>query len=218
LTHAELRLLDSAKVCRAYRRGEIIFHEGDPCRGVYCVETGLVGIRKVDSEGNTALLERMGFPGATLGYRPYLAGEPHRGSAEALENSVICFVDGVTVKRLLEHNPGLGLQFLERTARALGEAEEAYFQSLTLTARTRFAHLLVVLKERYGTTAEDGSLTLELPMARRDLAAMIGARPESMSRIIRKLNDDGIARFSGRTVEVPSVRRLIDELGNTDYV
>ncbi len=209
----EMERLDRAKVCRRFDPGEVVFHEGDLCNSVFCVMDGLVGIRKTDAEGNSVLLARMATAGDTLGYRPFLANEMHRGTAEALKPSTICTIEGKAVRELLSHNPSLGLQFLERAAKDLGEAEEHYFQTVTLSVRARFAHLLLVLNEQYGKTAADGGLSIELPLSRGDLAAMIGARPESMSRTIRKMEDDGIARFAGRTVHVPRIDELINELG-----
>ena len=67
----------------------------------------------------------------------------------------------------------------------LNTAEEMVLQSATLPVRARFAHLLLVLKDRYGVTGDNGELTLKLPLSRQDMAAMIGIRPESMSWTIR---------------------------------
>ena len=212
LTEREVEIVNRTKVAREYSRGEILFHEGDRSRGVYCVESGLVGIRKTDVEGNSILLGRLGHPGTTLGYRPFLAGECHRGTAEVLKTSIVCFIDGKTVRELLSHNPTLGLNFLETTAKALGDAEEDYFQSAAHSLRTQILHLLLVFKDRYGHTDANGVLRVELPLSRQDLAAMIGTRPESMSRAIRELGEEGIANFSGRTVHVPNVDNLFDEV------
>ncbi len=55
-------------------------------------------------------------------------------------------------------------------------------------------------------------MTLDLPLSRQDMAAMIGIRPESMSRTIRSFEDDKVAIFSGRQVHVPSLEALFDEL------
>lgn len=211
LTDDELAVVDQGKVCREYMPGEVIFHEGDDCRGVHCIERGLIGVRKMDANGNEILL-RISHPGDTMGYRSFLAGDDHNNSAEALEPSVLCFIDGSTVQSLLEINPALGLRFLRHAAQDLNAAEEKVLQSATLPVRARFAHLLLVLKERYGVVDDNGSMDLELPLSRQDMAAMIGIRPESMSRTIRSFEDDNIARFSGRRVHVPDVKSLYQEL------
>ncbi len=211
LTEEELALVNQGKVSRQYLRGDVIFHEGDECRGVHCIESGLVGIRKLDAAGKEVLL-RLSHPGDTMCYRSFLAGNDHNNSAEALEQSVICSVSGATVRSLLNKNPSLGLRFLKHAARDLDDAEEMVLQSTTLPVRARFAHLLLVLKDRYGVTGEDGALVLELPLSRQDMAAMIGIRPETLSRIIRSFEEDDIAHFSGRRVHVARIEDLIREL------
>jgi len=211
LTEEELTLVDHGKVCRQYLPGEVIYHQGDECHGIHCIESGLVGIRKIDAGGNEVLL-RLSHPGDTMGYRSFLAGNDHNNSAEALEQSVICFVRGSTVRSVLEHNSTLGLRFLKHAARDLDDAEEKILQSTILPVRARFAHLLLVLKDRYGVTGEDGGLVLELPLSRQDMAAMIGIRPETMSRTIRSFEEDNIAQFSGRRVHVARIEDLIREL------
>jgi len=211
LSDDELEVVNEGKVRREYLPGEVIFYEGDDCRGVHCVERGMIGVRKTDAQGNEVLL-RINHPGDTIGYRSFLAGDEHNNSAEAMEPSVLCFIEGSTVRSLLQMNPNLGIRFLRHAANDLNAAEEKVLQSATLPVRARFAHLLVVLKERYGVAGKNGELDLELPLSRQDMAAMIGIRPESMSRTIRSLEEDNIAQFSGRRVHIPSLQSLVDEL------
>ncbi len=215
LTGEELELVDQGKACREFLPDESIFHEGDPCGGVHCIEKGLVGIRKMTAGGDEILL-RLSHPGDTLGYRSFLAGDDHNNSAEALEPTVICSIEGSTVRKLLSMNPSLGLRFLRRAAKDLDAAEEMALQNATLPVRARFAHLLLVMKDRYGAIGKSGDLILELPLSRQDMAAMIGIRPESMSRTIRSFEDGNIAIFSGRQVHVPNVDKLLDAMNIPD--
>lgn len=207
----EIDLFNREVVCRKYRAGQVIFHQGDSCKGLYFVEGGLVAVRKVDEEGKVAIV-RLANKGDTLGYRPLLAKENHRATAEVINNARICFLNAPITHRLLLSNPRLGMRFLEYTAHALGEAEERLFQVAALSVRTRVIHLLILLRDHYGSTTSDGTLFLELPMTRNDLANMIGARPETVSRAFRDIQDDGLLDLSGRTVRVDHVDRLIDEL------
>lgn len=211
LTDEELKLVDRSKISREYLPGEVIFHEADPCQGIHCIETGLVGVRKMNANGQEILL-RLGYPGDTLGYRSLLSGDVHNNSAEALEPSGVCFIDASTVRTLLTKNPALGLRFLTHAAKDLSAAEDKVLQSTTLPVRARFAHLLLVLKDRYGVVSKDGAMEIDLPLSRQDMAAMIGIRPESMSRTIRSLEEDEIARFSGRRVRIRNIDDLLDEL------
>lgn len=211
LSGDDLALVDGGKVCREFLPGEIIYREGDECRGVHCIESGLVGMRKSDSGGNEVLL-RLNYSGDTMGYRSFLGGTQHNNGAEALEPSIICFIEAATVRELLSHNPALGVRFLGHATDDLDATEDKVLQNTTMPVRARFAHLLLVLKDRYGEVDDNGVLNLELPLSRRDMAAMIGIRPESMSRAISAMQKDNVARFSGRRVHIPDMTALIDEL------
>lgn len=211
LNAEETRFLSHHLKKRRYRAGEPIFSAGEPSHGIYCVASGTAAIRKGDAEGNTVLL-RLAYPGDTLGYRGLLLGENRRYGAEALGPSKICFIDRMAVKSLLERNSALGQQFLRRIASDMDEAHDHLVRNATLSNRDKFVHLLQALMNRHGRTATDGSRFMELPLSRRDLASMIGARHETLSRIIGRLEEDGIARFSGRTVYVARPHSLLNEI------
>jgi len=107
----------------------------------------------VDAEKNSILLG-ITFPGDTLGYRAFLIGGDHHVSAEALNPTTAYFFDKATVRVLLDRNPALGLQYMRLAVEAADIAEENFLQSVTVSVRARFAHLLLVLKERYQTESK----------------------------------------------------------------
>ncbi|MBL6930272.1 MAG: Crp/Fnr family transcriptional regulator [Rhodospirillales bacterium] len=207
----QVELFNAAVNCRSYKAGETVFMQDDPCKGLYIIESGMIAVRKMDSEGRTAVI-RLGYPGDSLGYRPLLAKENHRASAEVTKDSRVCFVDAKTTWQLISKNPDLGLRFLERIAKAMGEVESRFFEVAALSVRVRLVHLLILLRDKCGRFSNDGTLVLELPLTRQDLASMIGARPESVSRAFHDLKEDGLASSSGRQVHVTQYKRLIEEL------
>ena len=211
LNPAEMQRLAQAKKCRLYQAGERIFTAGQPSRGIYCVVSGTVAIRNVDADGN-AVLVQLGYPGDTLGYRGLLLDEDRRHNAEALEPSQVCFIDKPVIKSLLDANPALGLEFVRRVSADLDDAHAKLAQNATYSNRTKFVHLLLVLMNRHSRVSADGSRVMQLPLSRRDLASMIGARHETLSRIISRLEEEGIARFSGRTVHVTQPHSLFEAL------
>lgn len=211
LTEEDIKLLAQARKSRRYGAGESIFAAGEPSYGIYCIVEGAAALRRIDAEGNTVLIQ-ISYPGDTLGYRGVLLGQRRRFSAEALGLSRICFIDQQVVKTLLDRNPALSLQFLRRINADLDEAHNKLVQNATLSNRSKFVHLLLHLMDRHGSPAPDGSQVINLPISRRDMASMIGARHETLSRIIGRLEEDGIARFSGRTVCVSRPHSLLQEI------
>jgi len=211
LTREEIGLLNDARTCNRYGSGQIIFYQGNACLGVYCIMEGMVALRKNDAGGNSVIV-RLADAGQTLGYRAFFAGSRYEATAEAATDCVICFIDHAAVRRLLDQNPAIGERFLTRLARDLEDAEHARLDLQASSVRARLAHLLLVLKDRHGRADHGGSVVIDLPLSRQDVAAMIGARPETVSRAIKGLAEDGVARFAGREVVVPDLDRLLDEL------
>lgn len=211
LSEEDLDILNGAKICNTYQPGQVIFYQGNPCLGVYCVESGAVALRKMDANGNSALV-RMAHAGQTLGYRTFFEGTGYTATAEALAVARICFIDRAAVAKLLERTPALGLRFLHRMAEDLRSAEENRLQTASLPVRTRLAHLLLTLKDRYANVDDDGTMTIELPLARQDIAAILGTRPETVARTIRALEDDGVVQFDGRLAVVQDLDALLDEI------
>ena len=212
LEGADLAALSDGVTRREYQPGEAVYSAGEPNRGIYCISGGALGIKKTDAEGN-AILVHLAYPGETLGYRSFLQGGEHKTTAEAFEPSFVCHIKSDAVRRILGHNPKLGLQFLGRATRELEEAHEAMLQSSTLSNRARFIHLLALLLRRHGRRGPDGSGSIHLPLNRRDLAGMIGTRHETLSRIIGRLEAEGLANFSGREVHVANIGALLGEIG-----
>ncbi len=211
LKEEDVTLLNRSKLALQYQSGQNIFLQGNPCNGIYCIEEGTVAIRRVDAQGN-AVLVRLAHAGQTLGYRDFFGGVGHTATAEALTGATVCHVDGTALRQMLNHNPALGLNFLTHLAEDLDSAEESILQNAALSVRTRLVHLLLTLKDRYAGVNDDGTIELTLPLARQDLAALLGTRPETIARTIHALEDDSVARFSGRTVLIPDLDNLLNEI------
>ena len=111
---------------------------------------------------------------------------------------------------MLDRNPAVSQAFLRHMARDLEDAEEARLKATSLSARAQLAGLLLVLKQRFGTMARDGTLIIELPLSRQDLAAVIGTRPETVARAVRALEQAKVAQFNGRSVVIPDLDALMD--------
>jgi CRP/FNR family transcriptional regulator len=211
LDDAGAALLARGRSRREYGSGEVVFAQGAPNDGVHCVSGGIIGIRRLDANGNSVLLE-LAYPGDTIGYRSFLIGGEHKTSAEALGPTVVCHIDRATMEALLAANPSLGLRFLKRSIGEIEHAHDTMLRQATLSNRHQLVHLLLVLVRRHGHRHANGAQSIDLPVSRRDLASMIGTRHETVSRIISRLETDGVAYFSGRQVTIPSVELLAAEI------
>ncbi len=212
LNQDDIDWFDQNAVCKGYTPDEMVFSQGDACDGIYLICKGMAAVRKSSSEGKSVLM-KLARPGDMLGYRPFLAGEPHRARAQFVKpGGRVCFLKSSVVRELLMRQPLFGLELLKCVSKELGEAEERFSHSVTKVLRNRFGHWLLLMKEPYGTSLDDGGLVLELPISRAEIAEMLGVRAESLSRAIHQMTEDGVVRFTGRKAWIDEPDRLIEEL------
>jgi len=215
LSRAAVELLNETKVVNRYQAGQTIFNQGNLPLGLYCVESGVILLRKSDAEGRSIIV-RMVNPGQPLGYRAFFSDQRYRASAEASTDAIVCWIDRVSVKKLMEYSPELVMGFLRYIANDLAMAETLALRSATLTVRTRLAHLLLSLKDRDGEVDETGHIILDMKVSRQDLASLLGTTPETIARVTKLLTLEKVAIFERRRVIIPDLDRLLDEVEPLD--
>ncbi len=211
LCNEDSQILSRAKVVNRYRAGQTIFYQGNPPLGLYCVESGQIVLRKSDAEGRSVIVRLVG-KGQTLGYRAFFSGQPYGCSAEASTDCTVCWIDRSVVNQLTQHNPSLVISFLQHVSSDLAEAEEAHLRAATLSIRARLSYFLLSLKDREGTVDDEGRIVIDLKLSRQDIASMLGTTPETIARTTRQLTEDEVAIFDKRTVTIPDLDRLLDEV------
>ena len=194
--------------------GETLFSQGEKGNGVYCIKSGLIGLRRVDVNGNSVLV-RLSTPGTTVGYRTFLTKSPHVNSAEALTSSVLCYISRPNVDKFLKANPLLGERFLQHFYDDATETENDYVRSLTMGMKSRFLHLILVFYERFGYQNENGNAAVDIPVKKGEIAELVGVRPESISRLIDQLQTDKVMQFKDRRVELTDIEAILEQAGAT---
>lgn len=207
----ELELVDRHKRDQILPPGQVLFHQGDSCQGIYCIKEGLVGERRIDSEGRSSLV-RLCQPGTTIGYQEFLSKTAYRNSAEILQESHVCFISKSVLRQLLTNSPTLGERFLQRSIGDAQHLEDALVEARTTRTKTRLLHTLMTMYEQFGCYDPEIGYVLEIPIARQDLAALIGAAPETVSRTIRKLEEDEVVHFNGNSVIIPDLEIVFSQI------
>ncbi|HKI97167.1 MAG TPA: Crp/Fnr family transcriptional regulator [bacterium] len=210
LSDEDLAEVNATKTTRRYQRGEIVYAHGQPCNGLYCIASGTTAVRRAEPALPTVLV-RLAFAGETLGYRALLEGTVCAGDAKVLEPSVICHVELVPVQRLLRRHRPLVMRFQSHLAADLDAAEAGLAQVAWLPVRSRVARLIVGLAERSTEINGEEALEVSLPMTRRDMAELLCTRPETLTRALQSMEDDGLLRNAGHRLAIPSLPRLREE-------
>jgi CRP-like cAMP-binding protein len=200
---AKVRAAGRSKICEA---GTILYQQSDDCEGIYWLESGMIGLRKLNEDGSTMLVN-LARRGDFVGYGPLLSEGEHLTSAEVLQTGRVIFVDLATATRLMRENPDLPSLLLRQATRELSSLEEKYLQIATCQAHVRLASLLLSFTDRQ-TTDRGETQSFQLPLLNKDLADLLGIRPETLSRAIAQLKSTGLVKLHGRSVCISDVARL----------
>jgi len=206
-----LQNLDSTKACYVYKKGQVIFSEGIPPTGLFCVHRGKVKVYKTGAEGREKIM-RLVKHGDVMGYRSLLTGEPSSVSAAALEESVICCIPQETFFKLLRGNGGFSMRIIELLSSELGKAEEDIVHIAQKPVRERLAEALLLLRDTYGT--EDGdNPALSVSLSREELAGIVGTAVETLVRALAEFKRQRVISTEKKKIRILDLPRLV-RIGN----
>ena len=170
--------LASIAASKRYQAGEIIFHQGDPGLGFHLIHQGRVKIFKSAPDGKEQILHLFG-PGEPFGEVAIFLGRGYPAEAQALEESQTIFFPREALRRLIAANPDLALGLL-----AVLSLRLVHFSSLleSVTLKEVPARLAAFLLD-----SAQGEGRVELTVTKGQLASLLGATPETISRALGRL-------------------------------
>jgi CRP-like cAMP-binding protein len=206
-TESRLAIAHSLRT-RRFRKGEVLFHEGDPGDSLFIVASGAVKVVVPSDEGDEAILATI-RRGDFLGELALLDGAPRSASAIALEPTETLALPRVRFSALVASEPAIRDALLSSLAaelrRLTAHVAELHFLDLT----GRLAARLARLAEEHGSRDADGSIRLDAPLTQSDVAAMIGATRQSVNKLLGEFVADGLLRMDHETIVIPDLDALL---------
>jgi len=210
LSEGELDFLAQHAMPRRFSAGEVVFSEGDPCSGMYVVESGHIRIFKTSTGGREQVLSIDG-PGGTVAELPVFDGGNYPASVSAVEDSMLLFISKQDFHALCLAHPEVALKVLRVVGARLRKLVVIIEELSFTTVRTRLAAFLVRLAQREGTS-NDGGVEVTLPASNQELAAQIGTVRELVSRNLSRFQSENIIQMDGRRVVIANLKALQAEV------
>lgn len=176
-----------------FREGESIFYEGQPFNAIAAVRAGTVKTTVIDSLGNEQVL---GFylPGEVIGLGA-IHNNKYPCNAIALDTVMLCRFSFPKMALLATKMPGLQGQLFKLLSQDIGKTN---LLAGDYSAEQRVAAFLISTSRRYA--ARGFSAThLMMPMTRADMANYLRLAPETLSRVLRRLQDRRMISVDRRT-------------------
>ena len=207
----KLKALAERALFKTYKAGEMLIGETDPVRAFYVVITGQVKLYKISAEGKEQTLKLLG-PGEPFGMCTAFAIDSFPANTMALDESGILLIPGSAMEAIAMQEPRLLLNIIHFLSDRVKESM-TLIESLALKEiPQRIASFLIqALKRENG----QGANQLELTVTQRELAKILGATPEALSRALKKMSNAGVLVVNGRSIRILD-RRALDELAEGD--
>ncbi|MDA8346248.1 MAG: Crp/Fnr family transcriptional regulator [Thermaerobacter sp.] len=195
---------------RHYRRDMFIFAEGEPAEMFCFVHSGAVKVFKTTVEGQEQTLHFL-RSGELFAVTGFIVPAPYPGTAQTLEDSWIGCVRNQALRALASRDVDIAFALLEHFGQRLTGTSR---HVLDLGTRDAAGKLAAALLELVGANEEvQGALTVDLHLTHKDLAQLIGASRETVTRLLGDFREaDAVATRAngGLTVYPKNLRRYVE--------
>ncbi len=205
LDFEEKKILSQRHTCLHFRKGEIIYREGEKPNGLICLSVGKVKIYK-EGIGGREQIVRMARPVGFIGYRALFAEENYMATALAIEDSTICIINRESLFHVLKTNSELSLSIIRSFATELGFSNS---RTVTLTQkhiRGRLAESLLFLKDTYGL--EQDNQTIKVYLSREDIANLSNMTTSNAIRTLSNFASENVISIDGRKIKINDLEQL----------
>ncbi|MBK5261121.1 MAG: Crp/Fnr family transcriptional regulator [Peptostreptococcaceae bacterium] len=180
-----------------YKKGEIIYHAGETSDSLYIVSKGKIRIYRLSESGKEQLVHIL-QPGDFAGELALFRETVYEAYAEAMQETSVCTLKRVDLKGLLLKYPSISLKVLTEFSNRLAQSEKQTMRFATEKVETRLALYLAELIDVNCKSKE-----FVLPMSKKDLASYLGTTPETISRKLYELENQGyIKQKSNKRIEI----------------
>lgn len=178
---------------RNFQKGEFLWMEGETSGMLVAIRSGRVKVYRLLPTGRSITLYLFG-PGDVFGFLPFLDGRPYPAYAQAIDDVDAEVMSRSALLDVLRAEPEISLGLIELLGLRLRAAFDLIQNISTPGARSRVASALLGLIPE---SVNDDPVAIKFPVAAHELAAAIGIAPETLSRALSSLADEGILKRIG---------------------
>lgn len=207
----ELEEIASKIVQKEFKKGDVIFSEGNDAETLYFVNEGRIKLYKYNKDGKEQILHMIS-DGEFFGELNLIKTSDYKFNAKSIEKTKVCTLNKYEMKDIIMKNPEIAIKLLESAGERLAAIENLAQNLSTNDIDSRISYLLINLMEKYSQVI-DGKKVIKLPLSREDMANYIGVTRETISRKLKKFEDESLIEIIGTKKII-----ILNEDGLRDYI
>ena len=186
LTNDQALAIASSVVKRRFRRGEIVVEQGKKSNALFILLTGRARVLTADARGREVILAVL-QPGDYVGEMSLIDNEPHSATVRAEVQTDMLILGRAEFARCLPENSSLSYAIMRGLVQRLRSADRQIESLALLDVYGRVARALLNMAEMIGEQN-----TIRNKVSRQDLAKVVGASREMVSRVMKDLEERGV--------------------------
>jgi len=190
----QLRMLTAVVARRSVPRSTTVISGGDVTDSLYIILSGRLKVMMSDTEGKEVILSIIG-PGEFFGEMGLIDDAPRSASVVALEPCELMSITKRDFKKCLAESAEMAASVMRGLVRRLREADRKIGSLALLDVYGRVARLLLDMSEDV-----NGQKMVTKRLPKQDIAKMIGASREMVSRVMKDLQMGGYIEMRGSTI------------------
>lgn len=197
LTSSDTDVLNQHGTIRSYPANSILINEGDNTDSLYVVMEGEVKVYASDESGKEVILNMLG-PGEYFGELALMDEEPRSASVKTMEPTRVMVISKPDFKLILANHPDMAYNLIQSLTRQVRYLTNNVKSLALMDVYGRVAHTLLDLAKETG----DGRMVIEQKLTHQDIADMVGASREMVSRILKDLVNGGYISIKSKIVTI----------------
>ena len=194
-----------------YEAGQLLFMEGEPCRGIYHLSQGLVRIYKSEPGGKEQIL-RMVKPGTTFNEVPVFDQGPVAASVEAVELSVVWIIPTGAIEQVLDSEPQVARAVIKALSEKLRHLTTLVGEISLKQVAARVARVLLDELEEENVSGAGLSDRVISQMTQQQMAALTGTVRDMVGRALRSMKQMGAIEVRRGAIIIKDPAKLQDFL------
>lgn len=200
---------------REYKKGSIIYWQGDPVDSIYVIKQGAVKISSLSQEGKVYTHDILGA-GHLLGSSDFFLGGLHETTAEVVTATTLVHISPEDFQRTISTNPQFSAEVMQELARKSKVQSTKAKELSFLDAQQRLKHMLIKLADEHGI-ATDRGIEIGVNFTHEDFGELINANRTTITLCLQELKNLGYLWIEGRRIVMVPRRHMeiLDELKNS---
>ncbi|MBT3343234.1 MAG: Crp/Fnr family transcriptional regulator [Gemmatimonadetes bacterium] len=200
LDDEQLEAIALVTITRSFDKDQVIILAEEEGDALFIISDGQVKVSIVSEDGREVILSLLG-PGAVFGELSLLDGKPRSANVVATADTGLYMVRRSDFLQLVYKVPQIAVGLLSELASRLRKTDRKIEGLALLDVTSRISETLLSLADEQGTKTDEG-IQLESRPTHQQIANMSGTTRETVSRVLKRLENEGYVSCEGRTITI----------------